>query len=399
LKHIGDTSIPTLLVSLGVIAVIVGGRMITRKVPGALVAVVGAITVSYTVGLSGHGVSVLGTVPGGLPHMGPPSVGWGDILPLLATAASIFLVILAQSAATSRAYAAKYNEEFDENTDLVGLGFSNLIAGFSGTFVVNGSPTKTQMVDGAGGRSQLAQLTTSAAVLVVLLFLTGPLQYLPNAVLAAVVFLIGVELVDIRGMRRILDLRVDEFIVAVITATTVVLVGVEQGILLAIALSIVAHLRHSYRPRNVVLVPADTNRFHLVPAQPGGRTLDGLVIYRFGANLYYANVGKFFDEVMAFTKDGKPLKWFCLDASAVNDIDYSAAQTLRQIHDELKSRGVQLYLSDLTDDLRNQVERYGITHHIGPDAIFETAADVLDACRSDMGLAQSAASSATAHDD
>ena len=145
----------------------------------------------------------------------------------------MFIVILAQSAATSRAYATRYSERFSENIDLVGLGLANIGAGLSGTFVVNGSPTKTQMVDSAGGRSQLSTLTTSVIVLIVLLFLTKPLAYMPNAVLSAVVFLIGIELVDIKGMRKILAQRPVEFWVALITAAVVVFIGVEQGILLA----------------------------------------------------------------------------------------------------------------------------------------------------------------------
>ena len=115
----------------------------------------------------------------------------------------MFIVILAQSAATSRAYATRYSESFSENIDLVGLGLANIGAGLSGTFVVNGSPTKTQMVDSAGGRSQLATLTTAVLTLIVLLFLTKPLAYMPEAVLSSVVFLIGVELVDAKGMRKI----------------------------------------------------------------------------------------------------------------------------------------------------------------------------------------------------
>src|SRR6185369_2159363 len=169
---------------------------------------------------------VLGSVPSGLPSFGVPS-GWNLWATLLPTAGSLFLVILAQSAATSRAYAAKYNERFDENVDLVGLSMANVSAGLSGTFVVNGSPTKTQMVDGAGGRSQLAQITTGVIVLIVLLFLTKPLAYMPSAVLASIVFLIGVELVDITGMRKVLGARLDEFAVAAITAAAVVVLGVE----------------------------------------------------------------------------------------------------------------------------------------------------------------------------
>jgi MFS superfamily sulfate permease-like transporter len=136
--------------------------------------------VSRAADLAGHGVAVLGPVPRGLSHLGLPALGWHDAAALIGTAASIFVVILAQSAATSRAYAGKYEEAFSQDTDLVGLGAANVAAALSGAFVVNGSPTQTQVADSAGGRSQLTQLTTSAAVLLVLMLLTGPLASLPS---------------------------------------------------------------------------------------------------------------------------------------------------------------------------------------------------------------------------
>ncbi len=276
------TSILTLALSHSVIVVILGTGRVTKRVPGALIAVVGAIVVSWAANLSAHGIAVLGPVPQGLPHLGLPDVGWADGWPLVATAASLFVVILAQSAATSRAYAARYDEEFSENTDLVGLGLANIAAGLSGTFVVNGSPTKTEIVDAAGGRTQLAQLTTSAVVLMVLLFLTAPLKYLPTAALAAVVFLIGVQLIHVRQMRAILEVRRAEFIVATLTAAAVVFIGVEQGITLAIVLSLIDHIRHSYHPRNTVLIPTESGHWRTTAARPGKRTLEELIICRRG---------------------------------------------------------------------------------------------------------------------
>ena len=205
LKEIDETSVATLLVALSVIAIIVGFERYIKQIPGGLVAVVGLIAVSWAFDLSSHGVTVLGSVPSGLPGISfPEGISWSDAGKLLATAASIFLVILAQSAATSRAYAAKYGDKFVENNDLVGLGAANIAAGFTGTFVVNGSPTKTEMVDEARSHTQVAQLATAAVVAIVLLFLTKPLQYMPNAVLAAVVFVIGIKLIDIKHMREIL---------------------------------------------------------------------------------------------------------------------------------------------------------------------------------------------------
>src|SRR4051794_1532155 len=270
LKELGQVSGATLAVSLSVLAtLIVFGRWI-KAIPGGLVAVIGAIAVSWIADLSAHGVSVLGSVPSGLPHVGfPKGVTWSETTGLLATAASLFLVILAQSAATSRAYAVKYQEKFVENDDLLGLSAANLAAGFTGTFVVNGSPTKTEMVDEAKSRSQIAHLTTAAVVAVVLLFLTNPLQYLPNAVLSAVVFLIGLKLVDVAGMREVWRLRKDEFWVAAATAAVVIAVGVEQGILLAVVLSLILHVRRHYLPADRVVGFDADGALNMSPPKPG----------------------------------------------------------------------------------------------------------------------------------
>ena len=372
LGNVGDTSMATLAVSAGVLAVIVGTRVINRKIPGALIAVIGSIFVSWNWDLISHGVSTLGKVPSGLPNFGVPDVTWGDIPQYAGTIGALFLVILAQSAATSRAYAAKYQEPFDENVDLVGLGIANVAAGLSGTFVVNGSPTKTQMVDGAGGKSQLATLTTAFVVLVVLLFLTVPLQYLPNAVLSSVVFLIGVELVDIAGMRGIARVRFDEFTVAAITAATVVVVGVEQAVVLAIVISVIDHLRRSYRPNDSVVVPS-ANDNELKPPTPGTRTSPGLVIYRFAASLYYANVSRFSEQILDIVSSGEPVQWFCIDAEAIIDVDYSGSKTLHEIHDLLSERGTRLLFARVTDEVRAGLDRYGITDLVGVDAYYARA--------------------------
>ena len=192
----------------------------------------------------------------------------------------------------------KYADSFDENVDLVGLGLANVAAGLTGTFVVNGSPTKTEMVDSAGGRTQIAQLTAAAIVVVVLLFLTGPLAYMPNAVLASVVFLIGLRLIDYTGMADIYRLRKGEFAVAAVTAAVVVVVGVEQGIILAMALSIVEHIYHSYRPYDTLLVGRATAPSRPRRSSRRQQSAPGLAVYRFGASLYYANAARFTEEIM-----------------------------------------------------------------------------------------------------
>jgi high affinity sulfate transporter 1 len=368
----------TVAVSVAVIAVTLTARKITRRVPGALIAVVGAIIVSRAADLAGHGVAVLGAVPQGLPHLGPPTLSWHAARILLGASASMFVVILAQSAATSRAYAVKYQEPFSEDTDLVGLGAANIAAAFSGTFVVNGSPTKTQMVDSAGGRSQLAPLTTSVAVLIVLLLLTGPLAYLPIAALAAVVFLIAVELIDIRGMRRILAIRRHEFAVAVLTAVAVVVLGVQDGIVVAVVASVIDHLRHSYHPRNSVLVKSLAGHWQAFPVTPDVRTEPGLVVYRFGTSLYYANAIRLVEDMLTLAQ-GTPFRWLVLDCAAIGDIDYTASSVLVEAVRQLHERHIRFVVANVIGPVHKQLDRYGISAAMGPDAYYDTPGEALEA--------------------
>jgi high affinity sulfate transporter 1 len=381
IEQIGDTSLTTLAVSASVLVIILGAKAINDKIPGALIAVVGSIAVSKALDLSAHGVATLGKVPGGLPNFGFPSgVTWDQAGQLFGTAFSIFVVILAQSAATSRAYAAKYSERFDENVDLVGLGMANVSAGLSGTFVVNGSPTKTQMVDSAGGRSQISSLTTAGIVLIVLLFLTKPLQYMPDAVLASVVMLIGIELVDIAGMRKVLKVRPEEFVVAAITAAVVVVVGVEQGILLAMVLSLIDHLRHGYAPRDTLLVPKGRGHWKWMPLEHAAQAAPGLLVYRFSAPLYYANANRFTEEIQELVKEGDPpVRWLCIDAAGIDDVDYSAGQTLKEVYAQLKEREIRLVVAEVADEAREELAKYGAVELLGEDAFFDTVTEVIEA--------------------
>jgi MFS superfamily sulfate permease-like transporter len=331
------------------------------------------------VDLAGHGVAVTGPVPRGLPSLVLPALGWHNAAALVGAAASMFVVILAQSAATSHAYALKYEEPFSEGTDLVGLGAANIAAAFSGTFVVNGSPTKAQMVDNAGGRSQLAQLSASAVVLVVLVLLTGPLAYLPDAALAAVVFLIAIGLIDVKGMRRILACRKHEFAVALLTTVAVVALGVEEGIVLAIIASIVDHLRHSYSPFNSVLVKSPAGHWRADPVVPGARTVEGLVVYRFGTSLYYANASKLMDDVAALVGHGEPLRWMVFDCAAIGDVDFTASAALSRVIKHVEKRHVRFVISSAVGPVRQQLDRYGISKALGPDAYYDTPGEALEA--------------------
>jgi len=365
-------------VSAGVVAIVLAARAFSRRIPGLLIAVIAAIVVSWAADLAGRGVAVLGPVPRGLPSLGLPALGWHDTALLVGTALSMCVVILAQSAATSRAYAEKYKEAVRQDTDLVGLGAANVAAALSGAFVVNGSPTQTQVADSAGGRSQLAPLTTSAVVLVVLLLLTGPLASLPLAALAAIVFLIAIGLIDVGGMRRILASRRFEFAIALLTAAAVVTLGVEEGIALAVAASIIDHLRHTSHPLNRVLVKSPAGYWQPAPVQPGARTEDGLAVYRFGTNLYYANAHHLIDDLTVLAS-GSPPRWIIFDAAAIGDIDYTAAAALTRTIEDLRTRNIRFVISNALPPVRKQLDRYGISDALGPGAYYGTADEALEA--------------------
>jgi sulfate permease, SulP family len=318
-------------------------------------------------------------VPRGLPHLEAPALGRHDAAVLLGTALAMSVVILAQSAVTARTYAATHEESFDQDADLVGLGAANVAAAFSGTFVVNGSPTQTQVTDSAGGRSQLASLTAAAVVLIVLLLFTGSLAQLPIAALAAVVFAIAARLIDITGMRRILAYSRSEFAVALLTTVAVVVMGVEDGIALAVVISIINHLRHSYRPLNSVLLKSPNGHWKAVPVTSGARTEDGLVIYRFGTSLYYANASRLVDDITTLAGEGGPLRWLVLDFAAIGDVDYTSAGVLTRATELLRKREVRFLVSSVLGPVRKELDRYGINAALGPGAYFETPGEALEA--------------------
>jgi len=380
-RGLPELNVPTLCLAIAVAAFVLISRKVTPRLPAPLFAVVGAIAASVAFNFSRYGISVLEPVAGGLPSIKLPDVRSTEIPTLIPAAAACFLMIVAQSAATARAYASRHRQMLDENTDLLGLAAANVAAALSGTFVVNGSPTQTAMVESSGGKSQFAHLATASVVALVLVFFTGPLRYLPRCVLAAIVFTIAVGLIDLRGMREIHTESPGEFRLALVTAAVVVLIGVEQGILLAIVLSLLRHVRHSYRPHTAVLIQ-DGGHWRSTPAIPGALSAPGLIVFQFGADLFYANAGRFASDVRGLIEGAPtPVKSLVIDAGAITSIDYSAARVVRDLQQELHVRGIPLILVHAEPSLLADLRRHRLGDVIGPDHIFETLREALAAIR------------------
>jgi MFS superfamily sulfate permease-like transporter len=275
-------------------------------------------------------------------------------------------------------FALRYRERVDEDADILGLSAANAAAGVSGAFVVNGSPTQTAMADQAGTRSQFAQLVFAAVVVVVLLFFSRYLQYLPHCILASIVFTIAIGLIKLDELFAIRRESPGEFALAVFTAAAVVLIGVEHGILVAVALSLLRHVRHSYRPHTMILVPGDDGVWVPVPAVPGIQTAPGLIVYRFGADLFYANDHFFVDDTRRLIDQApSAVRWFLIDASAITDLDYSAARSVGDLCAALKHGGIEVLFARVNPYLRSDMDRHGITPIVEERCIFGTLHEAL----------------------
>ncbi len=381
-RGIPHLSVPTLILSSLVVVTILLGRRIAPRIPFGLILVVASIAASRAWNLAALGMATIGPIPGGLPSLGPLLASWREVPQLVPVAASCFVVIMAQSAATARALATRYQERIDEDADILGLSAANAAAAISGAFVVNGSPTQTAMADRAGARGQLAQIVFAGCVLVVLLALTGPLQYLPRSVLAAIVFTIAIGMVDIATLRAMRPESPGEFKLALITTAAVAFIGVEQGVLLAIVLSLLRHVRQSYRPHTEVLQHDPSRGWVTLPATPGNQTEPGLVLYRFGANLFYANANHFADEARALVGGAPdPVCWLVIEADAIADVDYSAARVVLTLIGDLHRQKVGIAFARVSESLRADMDRHGVTAAIGAAHLFSTRHDALMAVR------------------
>jgi len=381
--NLGSVQPWTLGVALGTLAIILGFRRWVPHVPGALVAVVLSIVVSTLADASAHGVAVVGPVSGGFPPVGlPTGVSAADAVTVLPIAISCLILVIAQSAATARSFALRKGDRVDVDRDIVGLAAANAAAGLTGTFVVNGSPTKTEILDEQGGRTQVANLTMAFVVLLVTLFATALLAPMPTAVLGAIVFLVGCGLVDVLGLSTIRSRAPVEFGIAVVTAAVVCIIGVEQGIVLAIVLSILQLVGRQYRPSNFVVGVDAAGEPTYRPAEPGLQSQPGLIVFRYDAELFYANANRFADDVEALVAAAPdPVTWVVLDCSGIDDVDYSAGMALNHLVDYVHAHDAHFAVARADTRLLATLELMGTLEKFGHDHVFGNLTDAFDAYR------------------
>jgi len=389
LRSIGQTNGWTVAIAGFVIVGVGVAERLSRRFPGAIIALVVSAVAVAVFHLKGHGVAVLGFVPSGLPHIAVPASSFSALRSLLLPALAIALVVLAQSAATVRGLGGSSSDEAGFNRDLVGIGAGSLLAGFVGSFALDASPPRTEIVADARGRTQLAGLSAAAIVLVLVAFAASWLDDVPHATLGAILALIGVRLVRVPELRAIFRFDRVEFGLAFVTMLVVALVDVKIGMGLAVTLAVLDRTRRTARPRDAVLghLPSTSS---WVVAGSGNvvEQLPGVVVYMLEAPLWFANVDHVATRIRQLAAPGTGVDSFVLDAAAISDVDYTAGRQLTGVARELVGANVRVSVARASTVVAQELARIGFLAVIGESSLYPTvdaAVQALIAARPEAG--------------
>ena len=346
-----------------------------RRLPGILIAVVGATSIVGALGLgTHHGVAVLGPLPQGLPGFAVPWIAYSDIFPVLIGGCAIALVSFADTSVLSRAYAARLGDHVDPNQEMVGLGAANLATGFFQGFPISSSGSRTPVAEAAGARTQLTSVVGALAIAFLLLVTPNLLQYLPTAALAAVVIAAAIGLIEITDLRRIYRIQQWEFWLSIVCFIGVAVLGVIPGIGLAIAIAIAEFLWDGWRPHSAILGRANgVKGYHDITRYPDARRIPGLVLFRWDAPLFFANAEFFKERVLdAVAESPTPVRWLVVAAEPVTSVDVTAADTIAELDEALHARGIEFCFAELKDPVKDKLKRFGLFAQVGENYFFPT---------------------------
>ena len=369
----------------GIVLIVVLQRWLP-KLPAVLIMVVLSIAATSVFDLAVHGVSLVGVLPEGFPPLTIPHVGVADAGPLAAGALGIAMVSLADTISTSSAFAARTGQEVNGNQEMIGIGAANLAAGLFQGFPVSTSASRTAVAERSGAKTQLTGITGAALIILMIVLVPGLFRNLPQPALAAVVITASLSLADIPGVARLWRQRKAECLLSAAAFLGVVLLGVLAGIAVAVGLSILNIFRQAWWPYNTVLGRVRALKgYHDVRSYPEARLLPGLVIYRFDAPLFFANVKTFRDQVRQLARAGPPPSWIVIAAEPVTDVDTTASDVLTELDQELSAQGISLVFAELKDPVRRKIERYGLARTIEPRHFFPTIGAAVAAFRDQTG--------------
>ena len=386
LQNLDQTNFWALGVGLLSLTIIFGLRRWSARIPGILVAVIVAIAVSSIFGLVAKGVDVVGVLPQGFPLPSFPSIDLADMGALAAGAVAITLVAIGDTISTSVGFASRRGYDVDSDQELVGIGAANLLAGLFQGFPVSTSGSRTAVAEQSGAKTQLTGVVAAGLVLAMLLFIPGLVRNLPMSVLAAIVIVASISLLDIVALRRLWANQRSEFAVAMICVLGVTLVGVLEGILIAVAVSILQIFARAWRPHSAVLGKArGVAGYHDITRYPDATLIPGLLLIRWDAPLFFANANLFHRLIIDLISEVEPTpKWVLVAAEPITDVDTTAADMLVDLDLELNALGIHLILAELKDPVKDKIERYGLYDTIDRRHFYPTINKAIKAFRREM---------------
>jgi sulfate permease, SulP family len=385
--HLGETNVWTLLIGFGVLAVVAGSEWINARIPGALIGLAVATAATALAGLEDRGVTVLGKVSGALPAFAIPAIPVEQFARLVPLSLIIAIVVMVQTAATTRSFPSDAGEPPDVDRDFVGVGAGNILAGLFGAFAVNASPPRTAIVSETGGRSQLAGLVAAALVFALLAFGATLLRHVPHAALGGVLLFVALRIIRVRQIVAVYRVSL-EFLLIVATAAAIIALPIEQGVVIGIVLSLLHGIWSTTRARVVIFerVPG-TSVWWPQSAQIKGEREPDAVVVGFQAPLSFLNAYRFRHDILDVVQSSAPARLIVLEATGILEIDFTAAQILSDLIRKCHAEGVDFAVARL-ESIRahDAVTRYGIAALLGPDHIFRTVEEAIGALRRPTSL-------------
>jgi high affinity sulfate transporter 1 len=351
-----------------------------KRVPGILIAVVAATVAVAVLNLAANaGVSVLGSLPQGLPGFAIPWITRADIVPVLIGGCAVALVSFADTSVLSRVYAARTRTYVDPNQEMVGLGVANLAAGFFQGFAISSSSSRTPVAEAAGAKTQMTGVVGALAVALLLVLAPDLLRDLPNSALAAVVIASAIGLIEITDLRRIYRIQRWEFWLSIVCTVGVAVFGAIEGIGLAILIAVIEFLWDGWRPYSAVLGHAQgVKGFHDTQRYPDARLIPGLVLFRWDASLFFANAELFHDRVIdALAASPTPVRWLVIAAEPITSVDVTSADMLAELEETLRAAGIKLCVAEMKDPVKDKLKRFGLYTLLGETAFFPTVDDAV----------------------
>jgi high affinity sulfate transporter 1 len=377
----GQTNLTALGIGLGCLVVIFACKIWARRIPGVLLAVVGATVFVGTFNLAELSqLKVVGGIPNGLPEFSAPSITWDEFTTMLTAAMAIALVSIADMSVLSRIYAARGKYYVDENQEIIALGLANVATGLFQGFSVSSSASRTPVAEAAGARTQMTCVV--GAVCVGLLLVVAPtlIKNLPAAALGAVVISAAWTILEVKDVRRLYRLRRSEFVLSNICFLGVALMGVVEGLFVAVVVALMAFVWRAWRPYHAVLGRVDGIKgYHDISRHPEARRIPGLVLLRWDAPLFFANA-EMFRECALRAVSNAPTKtvWLVAAAEPMTDVDVTAADILAELHLELQHEGITLCFAQVKGRVKDSLKQYGIYDAIGAEHFFPTIGQAVD---------------------